>query len=41
MVEKDKAFNIKAYTNANWDGNIDDKKYTSGATFFLRNCLMS
>jgi len=31
---KDKYFNLTTYTNANWDGSIDDRKSTSGGAFF-------
>ncbi len=27
-------FELKAYTNANWGGNIDDRKSTSGGALF-------
>ena len=32
---------LTAYSDAKWEGSIDDKKGTSGATFFLGNCLVS
>ena len=28
-------FELNAYTNADWGGNIDDKKGTSGGALFL------
>ena len=34
-------FTLKAFTNANWVGNVDDRKITNGATFFLGNFLVS
>jgi hypothetical protein len=30
-----------AYTDADWAGCIDDRKNTSGATFYLGECLVS
>ena len=30
-----------AYSDADWEGSIDDRKRTSGAIFFLGNCLLS
>ena len=30
-----------AYTNTDWAGNIDDSKSTSGAAFYLGDCLVS
>lgn len=38
---KSRSFKFKAYTNVDWVGSIDDRKSTSGATFFLGNCLIS
>ena len=32
---------LVAYTDADWAGNIDDRKSTSGATFYLGDCLVS
>ena len=34
-------FTLNAFTYADWDGSVDDRKITSGATFFLGNCLIS
>ena len=34
-------FELRAYTNADWNGNIDDRKSTSGEAFFLRKWLVS
>jgi hypothetical protein len=30
-----------AYTDADWVGCIDDRRSTSGATFYLGECLVS
>ena len=38
---KGQDFTLKAFTDANWVGSVDDKKITSGAAFFLGNCLVS
>lgn len=38
---KRKEFTLKAYIDANWVDNIDDRKSTFGATLFLGNCLVS
>ena len=32
---------IQAFTNADWAGSVDDRKSTSGATFYLGDCLVS
>ena len=32
---------LKAFTNADWEESVDDWKSTTGATFFLGNCLVS
>jgi hypothetical protein len=32
---------IQAFTDADWAGSIDDRKSTSGATFYLGGCLVS
>ena len=32
---------MKVFTNANWVGNIDDRKSTSGGAFFLGKRLVS
>lgn len=34
-------FSLTAYTDAEWGGSIDDRKSTSGGTFFLGKCLVS
>ena len=38
---KSNNFTLKAFTDADWAGSVDDRKSTSGATFFLGNCLVS
>jgi hypothetical protein len=38
---KDTNLVLKAYTNADWEGSIDDRKSTSGDAFFLGSCLVS
>ena len=32
---------MRAYTDANWDGNIDEKKSTSGGALFLGKRLVT
>jgi hypothetical protein len=32
---------LHAFTDAEWAGCVDDRKSTSGATFFLGGCLVS
>jgi hypothetical protein len=32
---------LRAYTDADWVGSIDDRKSTSGGAFFLGSCLVS
>lgn len=34
-------FDLKAYTDADWAGNIDDQKSTTGGAFFLGGRLVS
>jgi hypothetical protein len=36
-----KDFTLTTYTDADWAGSVDDRKITSGATFFLGNSLVS
>jgi hypothetical protein len=31
---------LKDYTDADWVGSLDDRKSTSGGTFFLGSCLV-
>jgi hypothetical protein len=38
---KDTNLILRAYTDADWAGSIDDRKSTSGGTFFLGSCLVS
>jgi hypothetical protein len=38
---KGKDLSLIAYTDANWEGCIDDQRSTSGATFYLGECLVS
>ena len=32
---------VIAYTDTDWAGTVDDRKITSGATFYLGDCLVS
>ena len=34
-------FTLEVFTDADWEGIVGDRKSTSGATFFLGNCLVS
>ena len=34
-------FTLKAFTDVDWVGSIDDRKSTSGAAFYLGDCLVS
>lgn len=34
-------FELKVLTNLDWEGNIDEKKNTSGSAFFLEKRLVS
>ena len=38
---KGQYFTLKSFTGADWAGSVDDRKSTSGAAFFLGNCLVS
>jgi hypothetical protein len=38
---KGKDLSLIAYTDADWAGCIDDRRSTSGATFYLGECLVS
>jgi hypothetical protein len=38
---KTKEFTLNAYTDADWEGSIDDRKSTSGGAFFLGKCLVA
>lgn len=33
-------FKLNSYMDVDWDGNVDDRKSTSGETFFLGKCLV-
>ena len=33
--------NVACYTDANWAGNVDDRKNTLGCCFYIGNCLVS
>ena len=39
--KKNKKFELRAYTDADWVGNIDDRKSTSGGVFFLGKILVT
>ena len=34
-------FTLKAFTDADWARSVDDRKSTSGAAFFLGNCMVN
>ena len=38
---KSNNFTLKTFTIADWEGSIDDRKSTSGATLYLGYCLVS
>jgi hypothetical protein len=38
---KGEEFTLTTHTNAKWESIVDDRKSTSGGTFFLGNCLVS
>ena len=38
---KGQDFILKTFTDADWERSVDDRKTTSGAKFFLGNCLVS
>jgi hypothetical protein len=38
---KGKDLSLIAYTDTDWTGCIDDRRSTSGATFYLGECLLS
>ena len=38
---KEKDLSLISYTDADWAGCIDDQRSTSGATFYLGECLVS
>ena len=39
--QKNENFELRAYTDVDWVGNIDDRKSTSGGAFFLGKRLVS
>ena len=39
--KKNEKFDLRACTNADWGGNIDEKKSTSGGALFLRKRLVT
>lgn len=39
--KKNENYELKVYTNAYWDGNVDDRNSTSGGAFFLGKRLVS
>ena len=39
--KKNEKFELRAYTNADWARNIDDRKNTSGGAFFLGRRLVT
>lgn len=39
--KKNEKFELRAYTNADWARNIDDRKSTSGGAFFLGKTLVT
>jgi len=38
---KGKELTLIAYTDVDWAGSVDDRKSTSGAAFYLGDCLVS
>ena len=38
---ENKKFELRTYTNVDWDKNIDDRKGTSGGAFFLGKRLVT
>ena len=41
IIRKNEKFELIVYTNADWAGNIDDRKSTSGGVFFLEKRLVT
>ena len=41
LYPKGNKMTLVSYTNVDWARNIDDRKTTSGATFYLGGCLVS
>ena len=40
-TKKNGKFELRAYTNVDWNGSLDDRKSTSGGAFFLGDRLVS
>lgn len=38
---KGKYFSLTIFTDVDWEGNVDDRKRTSGGALFLGECLIS
>ena len=41
MEPKRSRLHLKAFTDVDWAGSVDDRKSISGATFHLGDCLVS
>ena len=41
LYKKNEKFELRAYTNVDWAGNIDDRKSTSARAFFLGKRLVT
>ena len=39
--KKNEKFDLRAYTNVDWGGNIDDRKRTNGGALFLHKRLVT
>ena len=39
--QKSNKFTLRAFIEVDWVGSIEDRKITSGATFYLGDCLVS
>ena len=37
----DTHFDVACYTDADWDGSVDDRKNTLGGCFYIGNCLVA
>ena len=37
---KSNNFTLREFTDVDWEGSIDDRKSTSGAAFYLGDCLV-
>jgi hypothetical protein len=40
-IQKQNILVLNAYTDADWEGSIDDRKITSGGEFFLGKFLVA